>query len=128
MASMAKITVIGNVTRDAELRMTPNGKAVAEFSVAVNGGKRDTPSAWVNFYRVSIFGAMADVAQQYVRKGGSIAVTGDLHSRTYTDKGGVEKTSLDIQYASFTLLGSRQDAAPAEAPRPATFDPDEIPF
>ena len=143
MASMSKIQIIGNVGRDPEMKMTPTGKAVCEFSVAVNrvstsGGQKNEQTDW---YRVSCWGRQAEVAQQYVQKGMSIFVEGRFAPRTWMNKENVEKTSLEIQFADFTMLGGRRDreggmgggAMPgAQGDAPAgpsgTFDPDEIPF
>ena len=141
MASMAKIQIIGNVGRDPEMRMTPDGKPVCDFSVAVNrvsksGGERSEQTDW---YRVSCWGRQAETAQQYVTKGMQIFVEGRFSPRTYTNKDNVEKTSLDITCNDFQML-SRRDrdgqgggAVPGtqgEAPAgpSGTFDPDEIPF
>ena len=141
MASMAKIQIIGNVGREPEMKMTPTGKAVCEFSVAVNrvsnsGGARSEQTDW---YRVSCWGRQAETAQQYVTKGMQIFVEGRFSPRTYTNKDNVEKTSLDITCNDFQML-SRRDrdgmgggAVPGsqgEAPAvpSGTFDPDEIPF
>ena len=143
MASMAKIQIIGNVGRDPEMRMTPNGKPVCDFSVAVNrvsksGGERSEQTDW---YRVSCWGRQAEIAQQYVQKGMQIFVDGRFSPRTWTNKENVEKTSLDISCNDFQMLGGRRDreggmgggAMPsgqgdAPAPPSGTFDPDEIPF
>ena len=141
MASMAKIQIIGNVGRDPEMKMTPTGKAVCEFSVAVNrvsnaGGARNEQTDW---YRVSCWGRQAETAQQYVTKGMTIFVEGRFSPRTYTNKDNVEKTSLDITCNDFQML-SRRDrdgmgggavpGAQGEAPAgpSGSFDPDEIPF
>jgi single-strand DNA-binding protein len=140
MASMSKIQIIGNVGRDPELRMTPNGKPVCEFSVAVNrvttsGGERSEQTDW---YRVSCWGKQAETAQQVVQKGQQIFVDGRFSPRTYTNREGVEKTSLDVSCNDFQLLGSRRDReggmgggevrAPQEPFDPDKVNPDEIPF
>ncbi|HEY8731632.1 MAG TPA: single-stranded DNA-binding protein [Candidatus Limnocylindria bacterium] len=143
MASMAKISIIGNVGRDPEMRMTPQGRPVCDFSVAVNrvstsGGERSEQTDW---YRVSCWGKQAETAQQIIQKGQQIYVDGRFSPRTYTNKDNVEKTSLDISCNDFQLLGRRADreggmggGAMPGAPgatnqqEPGTFDPDEIPF
>ncbi len=144
MASMAKIQIIGNVGREPEMKMTPTGKAVCEFSVAVNrvsnsGGERTEQADW---YRVSCWGRQAEIAQQYVQKGMQIFVDGRFSARTWTNKENVEKTSLEISCNDFQMLGGRRDreggmgggAMPGanQGDTPAgpsgTFDPDEIPF
>ncbi len=141
MASMAKISIIGNVGRDPELRMTAGGRPVCDFSVAVNrvstsGGERTEQTDW---YRISCWGKQAETAQQVVQKGQQIYVDGRFSPREWTTKEGEKRTSLDINCNDFQLLGSRRDreggmgggavpaAQGAEAPA-GTFDPDEIPF
>ena len=142
MASMAKIQIIGNVGRDPEMRMTPQGRPVCDFSVAVNrvstsGGERSEQTDW---YRVSCWGKQAETAQQIVQKGQQIYVDGRFSPRTYTNKDNVEKTSLEISSNDFQMLSGRRDReggmgggpmpAAGDQPQgePGTFDPDEIPF
>jgi len=142
MASMSKIQIIGNVGRDPEMRMTPNGKPVCDFSVAVNrvqtgGGERTEQTDW---YRVSCWGKQAETAQQYLTKGQSIYVDGRFTPRTYINKDNVEKLSLDISCNDFQMLGGRRDREGGMGggtvpggnnqgdQQPGTFDPDEIPF
>ena len=142
MASMSKIQIIGNVGRDPEMRMTPNGKPVCDFSVAVNrvqtgGGERTEQTDW---YRVSCWGKQAEIAQQYIQKGQQIYVEGRFTPRTYMNKENVEKLSLDISCNDFQMLGGRRDreggmgggTVPGgnntQGDQPGTFDPDEIPF
>ena len=142
MASISKIQIIGNVGRDPEMRMTPNGKPVCDFSVAVNriqtgGGERSEQTDW---YRVSCWGKQAETAQQYITKGQQIYVDGRFTPRTYVNKDNVEKLSLDISCNDFQMLGGRRDreggmgggempAKQGDAPiASGTFDPDEIPF
>lgn len=141
MASMAKISIIGNVGRDPELRMTAGGRPVCDFSVAVNrvsgsGGERSEQTDW---YRVSCWGKQAETAQQIVQKGQQIYVDGRFSPREWTTKEGEKRTSLDISCNDFQLLGSRRDreggmggggVPGGQAPEgaPGSFDPDEIPF
>ena len=116
MASVSKIVIIGNVGRDPELRMTPNGKPVCEFSVAVNRvtGKADDRQEQTDWYRVSCWSTLAERAQQMITKGRLVYIEGRFTPRTYTDREG----------------GRGGDtAAPARGPEgEKSFDPDEIPF
>ena len=139
MASVSKIVIIGNVGRDPELRMTPNGRPVCEFSVAVNrvtgradGGDRQEQTDW---YRVSCWANLAERAQQFITKGRLVYVEGRFTPRTYTDREGKERMSLDISANDFQMLDPRPDRGMGEsAPQPRgtegekSFDPDEIPF
>ena len=141
MASVSKIIIIGNVGRDPELRMTPNGRPVCEFSVAVNrvtgrsdGGDRQEQTDW---YRVSCWSQLAERAQQFITKGRLVYVEGRFTPRSYTDREGKDRMSLDISANDFQMLDPRPDRgmpagdAPAQPRGPEsdkTFDPDEIPF
>jgi len=145
MASLNKIMIIGNVGRDPELKMTSTGRAVCEFSVAVNrisgrsdSGERTEQTDW---YRVSCWAGLAERAQQMITKGRLVYVEGRFQARTYTDKEGKERFSLEINANDFQMLDPRRDreggmggGAPAgqEAPKAPDgdkgFDPDEIPF
>jgi single-strand DNA-binding protein len=142
VASLNKIMIIGNVGRDPELRMTPNGKPVTEFSVAVNrvytggdGGERKEETEW---FRVVCWQRLAETAQQIVQKGRLVFVEGRLQARPWTDREGKERTSLEIIANNFQVLDSRRDREAAmggeSAPQDRgtegekTFDPDEIPF
>src|SRR5207245_8600303 len=142
MASVSRIIIIGNVGRDPELRMTPNGRPVCEFSVAVNrvtgrsdGGDRQEQTDW---YRVSCWSQLAERAQQFITKGRLVYIEGRFTPRTYTDREGKERMSLDISANDFQMLDPRPDRGMGEsvtaAPQPRgtesdkSFDPDEIPF
>ena len=134
---MNSITVAGQLGRDAELRYLPNGDAVAGFSVADSQGK-DKPTIWWN---CQIFGKRAESLSQYLTKGQSVTVSGNITERMYTDKTGAERKSQEIRVNDIALQGGRkeepafkkpsQDAAKARQLAPAGgFDDmsDDIPF
>lgn len=138
MASLSKIMIIGNVGADPELKMTGNGRPVAEFRVAVNrvvgrgpGGERQQETDW---YRVSCWGAQAETAQQIIQKGRLVFVEGRFRPREWTGNDEKTRISLEITCDNFQVLDSRRDregmgAAPAPGQDDGkTFDPDEIPF
>ncbi len=142
MATLNKIMIIGNTGRDAELRMTPNGKPVASFSVAVNraytpsdGGERREETEWFN---IVAWNRLAEFSQQYVTKGRLVYVEGRLQTRKWQDREQKERTTVEIVANDIQLLGgprgeraegvaapTRGEATPGER---GTFDPDEIPF
>lgn len=145
MASVSKIILVGNVGREPELKMTPTGRAVCEFSIAVNrvSGKNDSGERieQTDWYRISCWANLAERAQQMISKGRLVYVEGRFTPRTWTDKEGKERTSLDVSASDFQMLDSRRDreggmggagAPMAGAEKPADgekgFDPDEIPF
>lgn len=108
MASYARITLIGNVGRDPEMKDFGQNK-VAEFSLAVSGkttGKN--AGEWTNWYRISCWGKQAEIAQQYVKKGTQIFVEGRLQLREYTKADGTPGTSLEVNASDFQLLGGRE--------------------
>ena len=115
---MNNITVAGQLGRDAEVRYLPNGDAVANFSVADSQGK-DKTTIWWN---CQLFGKRAESLSQYLLKGQSVTVSGNITQRTY-QKDGVEKTAMEIRVSDVALQGGRkEESAPAprqSAPRPA---------
>jgi single-strand DNA-binding protein len=142
MASVAKIILVGNVGRDPEHKMTPTGRAVCEFSIAVNrvtgrsdSGERQEQTDW---YRISCWAGLAERAQQMITKGRLVYVEGRFSPRQYTDREGQNRISLDVNASDFQMLDSRRDreggmgGGPGEpvakGPDDKSFDPDEIPF
>jgi single-strand DNA-binding protein len=143
MATLNRIQIIGNTGRDTELRMTPNGKPVANFSVAVNraftpsdGGERREETEWFN---IVAWNRLAEFAQQYVTKGRLVYVDGRLQTRKWTDREQKERTTVEIVANDIQLLGGPRGERAAEGAtvpaegegqggKPGTFDPDEIPF
>ncbi len=135
MASFSKIIIVGNVGRDPELKMTPNGRPVCEFSVAVNRvtGRGDERQEQTDWYRVSCWSGLAERAQQIVQKGRLVFVEGRFAPRTWTDRDGKERTSLEISANDFQMLDPRPGGGMGEPTAPKatgekSFDPDEIPF
>ncbi len=94
---MNKIFIIGNLTRDPEVRATSNGATVCSFSVAVTrrfaaqGGERQT-----DFFRVSAWRQLGEVCAKYLAKGRKVAVIGELQARTYEANDGTTRMSLEI--------------------------------
>ena len=91
MASMAKVTIIGNVGRDPEQRYTQSGMMTTSFSVAVNNRRRNPDGSFqdeTEWYRVTAFGRLAEVCQQYVTKGSQLYVEGRLRLDRWTGQDG----------------------------------------
>ena len=126
------ITVAGQLGKDAEQRFLPNGDAVTSFSVADSHGK-DKPTIWWN---CSLFGKRAEALTQYLTKGQSVTVSGNVTQREYTDKDGNKRTAMDVRVNDIALQGGKREeaprqAAPAQRTAPASsgFDDDStIPF
>lgn len=111
---------LGNVGRDAELRYTAAGLAVASFSLACTkswkdrGGAKKERTEWV---QCVAFDRLAEVAGQYVRKGRQLFVTGELQTRDWVDDAGVKHYKTEIRVGSFQLLGRKEDGGrPADPP------------
>lgn len=100
---MNSFTIAGKIGRDAEVRYTDGGRSVTNFSVAVNRYKKEV--MWV---RVAVWGEYGESISQYLTKGTSVAVQGELDVRTYESDGGT-KVSIDLNGRQVTLLGGNQD-------------------
>jgi single-strand DNA-binding protein len=127
---MNNLTVAGQLGKDAEVRFLPNGDPVANFSVADSQGK-DKDTIWWN---CQLFGKRAESLAQYLTKGQSVTITGNVSQRKYIDKNGVEKISTDVRVNDIALQGGRKESAAPQALKPkpqggsfADMD-DSIPF
>jgi single-strand DNA-binding protein len=99
--AFSKVMIIGNLGRDPEMRYTPNGRQVTEFSVAVTHRGRDPQSGeWADqgtdWFRVTIWGDRAERAAEQFRKGNRVFVEGRFRTREYDAKDGTHRTSLEI--------------------------------
>lgn len=133
-----KITVIGNVGRDPEMRYTPSGAALTEFSIATNrryttaAGERREETDWFN---VTAFGRLGERVSQYVTKGSKLYVEGRFHSRSWEGRDGVSRTSNEITANEVVFLDRPGEAGGGEARgeygAPAgggNVDADDLPF
>jgi len=109
------------VGKDAETRFTPDGKAVTQFSVALQSGFGDRQvTTWLN---CSYWGERGEKVSKYLTKGTRIGITGELTNRPYTDKQGVEKYNLELRVSDVTLLGAKGDASTPSAKNNASDAP-----
>lgn len=112
MASVNKVTILGNLGRDPEVRYLPSGEAVATISVATTEKWKDKqtgePREATEWHRISMFGRLAEIAGEYLRKGSQAYFEGSLRTREYTDKDGVKKYSTEIRCDELKMLGSPQ--------------------
>lgn len=123
MASFNKIIVVGHLGRDPVLRYTPQGTAVCDFSLATTerragGGDGQDVTTW---FKVTLWGKQAEVANQYLAKGRQVYVEGRLRQTEYTDKEGMKRTSLEVNATDIQFLGTRgeEGTAPSASARPA---------
>ncbi len=107
---MNKIILIGHLGRDPELSVTPDGTPVTKFSVAVNrysrssSGERKEETDWFN---VSAWRGLAETCEKYLHKGSKVYIEGRFTPRKYTDRNGVQQTSLDITMTEMQMLDSK---------------------
>jgi single-strand DNA-binding protein len=151
MASFNKVILLGNLTRDPEVRYTPKGTAVTELGMAVNrvytaenGEKREETT----FVDITLWGRTAEIAGEYLKKGRPVFIEGRLQLDTWDDKqSGQKRSKLKVVGEGLQLIGSRPggggggggDEESSAAPRssksapppkaaPSAPDDDEIPF
>jgi single-strand DNA-binding protein len=124
-----RIELIGNVGRDPEMRYTPAGAPVTEFSLAVNsmrrGGEGGQPIEETDWFRVICWNRLAEIADQYIRKGTKVYVAGRLRVRRYTGNDGVERTVVEVIARDLLLLSPRAQDAPAAVP-PGIVDEEPV--
>ena len=158
--SVNKVILVGNLGRDPEVRHTQDGKSIVNLSLATSESWRDKSTGErkekTEWHRVVIFNeALAKVAEQYLKKGSTVYIEGQLQTRKYTDKDGVEKFSTEVVLQNYrgelTMLGGRAggegaggfgggddfgQSSPMERPRSGAAKPqsftrdldDEVPF
>ena len=108
MRGFAKIVIAGNLTRDPELRSTTTGRSVASFGVAVNRGRRGNDPQGkeeVTFYNCSAWGPQGENINKYLHRGDPILLSGRPALRPWTDRNGVERSSLEVDVDDFVFLG-----------------------
>ena len=143
---MNKIILIGNLTRDPELRTTPNGITVCDFTIAVNrrkyGQQAQQDGNDADFFRITAWRQLGENCAKYLAKGRKVFVTGPLSARTYQANDGSTRVSLEVTAEDVEFLSSRNDdqaagyvAPAASAPAPmaqnsgfTAVETDELPF
>ena len=144
--SLNKVMLIGRLGRDPEVRYMPNGSPVCNFSVATsetwtdrNSGQRQERTEWHN---ITLYGRVAEVAGQYLKKGSQVFLEGRIQSRKYTDKNGVERTAYEIVCSEMKMLGGKSEGGEVQhnpppppqarqqtaAPVPQDDIDDDVPF
>ncbi len=142
MANYNRVILMGNLTRDPELKYLPSGTAMATFGLAVNRVYNDRQSnekkQEVCFVDITAWGREAEICNEYLKKGNPLLLEGRLHYHSWETDDGQKRSKLDVTAERVQLLGSRQDseggairdqgtesaAAPDEPPTTA----DDIPF
>ena len=139
-----RVTLVGRLTRDPELKHLPSGTAVLELGLAVNGRKQDASGQWVdkpNFFDVKVFGNQAEMLSQHLGKGRRIGVDGRLDWSSWESQDGGKRSKVEVIAQSVQFLDSRNDGGdgggsfvPAGAAQSSSADfpssptDDDIPF
>ena len=138
-----RVTLVGRLTRDPELRHIPSGTAVLELGLAVNGRQQDEAGNWVdkpNFFDVKVYGRQAESLAQHLQKGRRIGVDGRLDWRSWEAQDGGKRSKVDVVAQNVQFLDSRGDGEggggyiPADASAtpagdfPTSPTDDDIPF
>ena len=126
-ASFNKVMLVGNLTRDPELRYIPSGQAVTSFTVAVNrvynsqsGEKKEE----VSFIRVVVWARLAENCNEYLKKGSPVFVEGRLQSRSWEAQDGTKRSTIEVvaQSVQFLSRGPRNEEAASMPEEEAIFD------
>ena len=114
---MNKVFLTGNLTHDPELTETAAGIAVCRFSIAVNRRTSDGERK-ADFYKVTAWRGLGETVARYARKGNKLAVVGNIELRTYEDRDGIERMSVDIiaQDVEFLTPKPQEDSRPNNEP------------
>lgn len=122
-----KIQIIGHLGRDPEMRYTPGGTPVTNFSVAVSRRRRSPDGQTMDetdWFRVVCWEKLAEIADQYLKKGARVYVEGRVQIRKYTGNDGVERTSVDVIANDMIMLSSRDEGG-STAREPVSSRPSE---
>ena len=135
MGSVNKVILLGNLGRDPELKYTPSGAAVANFTIATNetwkdkDGQKQEHTEW---HRVVVWGKLAEICGEYLHKGRQVYVEGSIRTRTYKDREGNEKSVTEIKADSMVMIGKGEGQAKGgergAAEKEPEYSDEDIPF
>jgi single-strand DNA-binding protein len=136
MSSLNKIMLIGNLGKDPEIRYTPDGSAVATFSLATSeswtdkNGSRQEHTEW---HTIVAWSRLADLAKRFLSKGRQVYIEGRIRSREWNDRDGNKRRTTEVIATQMVLLGSRPQGAdtgiqPMDSSAKTTSDSSEPPF
>jgi len=110
MANINRVVLVGNLTKDPELRHTPSGTAVCKLRIAVNTRQKDPQGNWgdkPNYFDVTVWGNQGESCAQYLSKGRPVGVDGRLDWREWDAQDGTKRQAVEIIADSVQFLGSR---------------------
>ena len=111
---VCKVIIIGNCGNDPETKNTASGEAITRINVAVTYNGKQEHTEWC---RVVMFGKLAEIAGQYLKKGSKVYVEGRLRTSKYTGKDGIERYSTDIIASQMQMLGMKGETSGRPAPQ-----------
>jgi len=112
--SFNRVTLIGNLGHDPELRSTPQGQNVATLNIATTESFKDKSGEWkesTDWHRVILWNRLADIAKDYLKKGSKVYIEGKLKSRSYEDKDGVTRYITEVLALSMILLTPKDSSS-----------------
>jgi single-strand DNA-binding protein len=141
-ASINRVVLVGNLTRDPELRHTPSGTAVCSLRLAVNTRRKDESGQWTdkpNYFDVTVWGQQGENCAQYLAKGRPVAIDGRLEWREWEAQDGSKRQAVEVVADSVQFLGGRGEgeggaqfvpagATAASDDFPSSPADDDIPF
>ena len=113
MAGVNKVILVGNLGKDPEIRHLENGTSVANFSIATSESYKDKEGNRIEqteWHNVVVWRKLADIAENYLKKGSQIYLEGKLRTRSWDDQQGIKKYTTEVVADSFTMLGKREDS------------------
>lgn len=119
MSSFNKITVLGYLGKDPEIRYLTDGTAVCSFSVATTERKKDKSGDYHDatmWFKVNVWGKQGEAANQYLSKGSQVYVDGRLSQQEYTDRDGNKRTSLEVRASEVQFLSSKAQGESVSQP------------
>jgi len=130
MVSFNKVIIMGNLTRDPEVRYNPSGKAVATLSIAVNkrSGRGEEGKDDVSFFDVVVWEKQAETCGQYLTKGSSVLVEGRLQQRRWETDDGQKRSKVEIVAQNVQFMPKKQQGPGGEPMADEPIDEGDIPF
>ena len=137
MSVVNKAILLGNLGKDPEIRRLDEGRAVANFSIATSesyknkAGEKVTNTEWHN---IVLWSPLAEIAENYLKKGSQVYIEGKISNRSYEDKEGVKKYISEVVGRDITLLGrapesqQQNDSSSTENDNPEAVQEDDLPF
>ena len=130
-----KVILVGRLGGDPELRYTPSGKAVANYSLATNRVWKDqdgNPKENTDWHRIVVWGKLAEITGEWLKKGSYVYLEGRLQTRSYEDSNGVKKYVTEVVASDMEMLGRKGEGASGDQPPPpeesGSMEEGDLPF